>query len=237
VLSIRIIAVLTLRGNLLSRTKRFRPDYRYTKSQITLTEVDELVMLNIERSDDFLEGMREVEENYFGPLTLGGGIRSYQDARAYMLAGADKVAVNTGAFENNELIPELAYKLGSQSVCLSIDAKDDEVFTDCGKKATGVSPVEWAKTGVEMGAGEILITSIDRDGSLRGYDLDLCKSVADAVPVPVIFHGGAGNWRHFHEGLQNNASAVATQNIYHFTTESMIAAKTYLKERGYPVRL
>ena len=140
------------------------------------------------------------------------------------------------------LATEIAKAYGAQCVVLSIDARKTdggyEVYSACGGKATGMDPAEWAKQGEELGAGEIMITSIERDGSLQGYDLELCRRVSDAVSVPVLVLGGAGSWKHFVEGVEEGgASAVCTQNIYHFTENSILSAKKFLAERGVPVRL
>ncbi len=159
------------------------------------------------------------------------------DVKAYFDAGADKITLNTGAVENPALITEIAEKYGSQSVVVSIDTQDGEVIIDCGRQYTALDSAEWAQEVVERGAGEILLNTIERDGSLSGYDLDLYKWVANAVTVPVLFLGGAGSWRHFHEGAAAGASGVCTQNIYHFASTHILAAKQYLHDRGIPVRL
>lgn len=226
----------------MSRTKQFTPDYRYTRSQLGMTGIDEIIVLDVTRDKDsreaFLETATAIADDCYTPTTIGGGIRSLEDAgplfRDY---GADKVSVNTGAIDRPGLIAELAEKYGSQSVVLSVDHLDDEVVTDCGRRHTGKKVMDWVKEGVEMGAGEILLTSVDRDGSLRGYDIPMCQAVASAIPVPTLVLGGAGSWKHFHEGIEAGASGVCTQNIYHFTESSMKAAKDYLRERGVQVRL
>ncbi len=159
------------------------------------------------------------------------------------LVTADKVVVNTGAAERPRLISEIAQAFGSQCVVLSIGAGKTgdgayQVFSAFAAEATGLEPAEWAKRGEEMGAGEILITSIERDGSLRGYDIELCRLIADAVTIPVLILGGAGNWKHFSEGFrEGGASAVCTQNIYHFTESSIQSAKKFLAKQGIDVRI
>ena len=155
--------------------------------------------------------------------------------------GDPVVAVTVGAF--GDRFAAIAEAYGAQCVVLSIDARRKasggyEVFAGCGSKATGLEPAAWAKRGEELGAGEVLITSIERDGSLQGYDLELCKRVSDAVSVPVLVLGGAGSWKHFVEGIENGgASAVCTQNIYHFTESSILSAKKFLADRGIAVRM
>lgn len=162
--------------------------------------------------------------------------------RTYLNLGGDKVVVNTAAVECPGFMTEIATLYGSQCVVLSIDAKHHgdgryEVFTHFGSRPTGLDPVEWAARGETFGAGEVLITAIDHDGSLRGFDLELCRRVADAVRVPVLILGGAGNWTHMLEGFERGgASAVCTQNIYHFTETSIRSAKEYLARKGVPVR-
>jgi len=200
--------------------------------------MDEVVMLDVTRGGDsrFLEKAQEVLDKCFAPVTLGGGIRKPEDVRKYFAAGADKITVNTGAVRDPGLITTLAKKWGNQSVVLSMDVRDDEVVVDCGREPTGMKPLDWVRQAEDLGAGEIMVTAMDRDGTLTGYDLELCSSVANEVSVPVMFHAGAGSWKHFHEGIDAGASAVCTQNIYHFTETSLRSAKSYLQERGVPIR-
>ena len=238
----RLISVLTFNKGVLSRTKRFNPDYIYTKNQVSLWGVDEIVLLDVTREggyrDAFLEAATQISDDCFAPTTIGGGIRSVEDAsELFRSYGADKVSINTGALDRPELITEMADKYGSQSVVLSIDVKDGEVFAGCGRRPTGRSATEWAKEGVRLGAGEILLTSIVKDGSLSGYDLPLCKEVSAAVSVPMLIAGGAGNWGHFVDGFKAGASGVCATNIYHFTESSIKAAKTHMAENGVPTRL
>ena len=237
-----MIAVLTFNKGVLSRTKRFNPDYIYTDSQVSFWGIDEVVLLDVTRGggyrEEFLETALRIADDCFAPTTIGGGIRSVEDAKElFRHFGADKVSVNTGALERPELITELAEKYGSQSVVLSIDVKDGEVYSDCGRGSTGRTAVSWAMEGAMRGAGEILVTSIVRDGSLMGYDLPLCEDVASAVSVPTLIAGGAGNWQHFVDGFEAGASGVCATNIYHFTQSSIQAAKTHMKESGVPTRL
>jgi len=237
----RVIAALTFNNGVLSRTKKFNPDYIYTDTQIGLWGIDEIIVLDVTRDKSdrtaFFDTAIKIADDCFAPTTIGGGIRSVDDAiELFRDYGADKASINTGAVDRPELITEMANKYGSQSVVLSMDVRNNEVYSDCGRNATGMDPVEWAKTGVELGAGEIMVTAMDKDGSLMGYDLDMCEKVARAVPVPTIILGGAGSWKHFHEGIKAGAAGVCTQNIYHFTESSIAAAKTYLSERGVHVR-
>jgi len=240
--------VLTFNDGVLFRTKQFLPDYRYTSNFIDTWSVDEIVALDVTRSgegdrENFYQIIRQLAHDCFVPLSVGGGIRSLEDVRNYLSLGADKVVINSAALQNPEFISEVSRLYGSQCVMVSIDVKrhDDgayEVFSDFGAIATGHTPVQWSQQVEEYGAGEILLTSIDRDGWLQGYDLDLCRSVADSVSVPVVILGGAGNWKHMFDGFdKGHASAVCTQNIYHFTESSILSAKQFLHKKGVPVRL
>lgn len=242
----RLVTVLTFNDGTLFRTKLFEPDYRYTHNFVDSWLVDEIVMLDVTRAGDdnkaFLDVVGRFAHDCFVPLAVGGGIRTLADVRAFMAVGADKVVVNSGAVERPELVSEIASAYGSQCVVLSIDARKNdagyEVYAGCGAKPTGLDPAEWAKEGENLGAGEVLITSVERDGSLQGYDLDLCRRVSEAVSVPVLVLGGAGAWKHFVEGIQEGgASAVCTQNIYHFTESSILSAKKFLADHGVAVRM
>lgn len=210
-------------------------------------EVDELIIVDISatpesRLVDYQE-MDNLADECFMPLTVGGGVRSADDFRHILRAGADKVAVNTGAVDNPELIQNAASLFGAQCVVLSIDYKSTpeggyEVFTHCGGQGTGLDPVAWAVEGARRGAGEILLTSIERDGTMEGYDVELTRRVADAVSIPVIAAGGAGSYDHMYDVVeQGQASAVAAASIFHFTQQTPLEAKRFLAEKGVPVRL
>ena len=243
----RLITVLTFNDGVLFRTKLFTPDYRYTLNFVDAWSVDEIVVLDVTRpgqgyKETFYSVIERFARECFVPIAAGGGIRTVADVRRFLDLGADKIVINTGALAHPELITEIAEGYGSQCVVVSIDAKRHgdgryEVFSDFGTRATGLTPEVWARRAQELGAGEILVTSIERDGALQGYDLDLCRAVADAVTVPVLVLGGAGNWQHFADGFAHgNASAVCTQNIYHFTEASVRSAKKYLADAGIAVR-
>lgn len=243
----RIITVLTLNDGTLFRTKLFTPDYRYTLNFVDTWSVDEIVILDVTRGENssrqsFFETVSEFAANCFVPIAVGGGIRVLDDVKRYMDAGGDKVVVNTGALARPELITDIANAYGAQCVVLSIDARKTdngyEVMSAAGVQPTDRDPVEWATEGESLGAGEILITSIERDGSLEGYDLDLCEAVADAVTVPVQVLGGCGNWKHMEAAFKiPGISAACTQNIYHFTEASISSAKKYLDRKNINVRL
>jgi len=207
---------------------------------------DELVFLDItashERRKILLEVVRRTAERAFMPLTVGGGIASLEDIRALLLAGADKVSVNTAAVQDPDLVREAAERFGSQCIVLAIDAKARpgggwEVFIHGGRTGTGLEAVEWASRGAALGAGEILLTSMDRDGTKDGYDLALTAAVAGAVPVPIIASGGAGKPEHLHAALtEGGADAALAASIFHFGELSIPEVKAYLRERGVPVR-
>ncbi len=207
---------------------------------------DELVFLDItashERRKIMLEVVRRTAERAFMPLTVGGGTASLEDIRALLLAGADKVSVNTAAVKDPDLIREAAERFGSQCIVLAIDAKARpgggwEVFVHGGRTPTGLEAVDWASRGAALGAGEILLTSMDRDGTKDGYDLALTAAVAGAVPVPVIASGGAGRAEHLYAALTDGgADAALAASIFHFGELSIPQVKAYLRERGVPVR-
>lgn len=207
---------------------------------------DELTYLDITASNEgrdiFYDVVSRTAEAVFMPLTVGGGIRTIGDIRKLLLAGADKVSINTAAVAHPDLISEASKKFGSQCLVVAVDAKwmgtHYEVFTHGGRNPTGIEAIGWCKKVADLGAGEILLTSMDRDGTQKGYDVDLTRQVADAVPIPVIASGGAGTLEHLYEGIvSGGADAVLAASIFHFRTFSIQEAKNYLKERGVPIRL
>ncbi|MBF0343311.1 MAG: imidazole glycerol phosphate synthase subunit HisF [Nitrospirae bacterium] len=243
----RLIVVLTINNGVLFRTRSFIPDYRYTLNFVDAWSVDEIVILDITREgegekESFLEVVRSLATNCFVPLSVGGGVRTMSDFRQLLKAGADKIVINTEALRRPEFITDSSRLFGSQCVVASIDAKKNEsgryeVYTECGKTPTGLDPASWAKMVQTAGAGEIMITSIDHDGSLEGYDNELNKLVSDAVDIPVLVCGGAGKWKDFVDGFnKGGASAVCTTNIYHFTETSIKSAKAYLNKSAIRVR-
>lgn len=212
-----------------------------------MRQVDELIFLDItatneDRHPDF-QLIDEIADECFMPLTVGGGIKTIEDIRNLLKVGADKVSINTSAISNPDLIRLASNEFGSQCVVVSIDAKkkDDgtyEVFTHSGTQATGKSPLEIAQNAEKLGAGEILLTSIERDGTMLGYDLDLIKSVSEYLSIPVIASGGAGNYEHLLKALTlGKVSAVAAASIFHFTQQTPLEAKQFLKTKGIHVRL
>ncbi len=208
---------------------------------------DELVFLDITASSDERKIMHDVvaatAEHCFMPLTVGGGLRTVPDIEAMLKAGADKVSLNTAAIKNPQLIAGASNRFGTQCIVLAIDAKREpdgkswRVYTHGGRNPTELDAVNWARRAVELGAGEILLTSMDRDGTGDGYDIELTRAVSDAVSVPVIASGGAGTLPHFADVLETgHASAVLAASLFHFGTLTIPQVKDYLKTRGVPVR-
>jgi imidazole glycerol-phosphate synthase subunit HisF len=207
---------------------------------------DELCFLDITASHQqrriILDVVARTAEQVFMPLTVGGGINSLEDIRNLLHAGADKVSINTGAVNRPEFVREAAEVFGSQCIVVAIDAKgiDDhwEVFTHGGRMPTGIDAGEWAERMEKFGAGEILLTSMDRDGTKAGYDLSLTRAISDRLSIPVIASGGVGNLDHIYRGFaEGNASAALAASIFHYREYSVRECKKYLRSRGIPVRL
>ena len=212
---------------------------------------DEITFLDITASHEdratTIDTVRAIAGQVFIPLTVGGGIRSLEDIRTMLNAGADKVAINTAAVENPDFVQEAAARFGSQCIILAVDAKQVsekdkplkwEIFTYGGRNPTGINVIEWVKRMARYGAGEILLTSMDRDGTKIGFDLVLNKAVSNAVQVPIIASGGVGNLEHLAEGvLEGEADAVLAASIFHFQEYSIREAKKYMASRGIEVRL
>ncbi|MBS97940.1 MAG: imidazole glycerol phosphate synthase subunit HisF [Oceanospirillaceae bacterium] len=212
---------------------------------------DEITFLDItashEERDTMVHTVERMAAEVFIPLTVGGGIRTCEDIRKMLNAGADKVSINTAAVFNPEFVREAAERFGSQCIVVAIDAKKVskegetdkwEIFTHGGRKPTGLDAVEWAKKMVELGAGEILLTSMDQDGVKNGYDIGVTRAISEAVPIPVIASGGVGNLDHLVEGcIDGKADAVLAASIFHFNEYTIPQAKAYMRERGVEVRL
>ncbi len=207
---------------------------------------DELVFLDISASSEgrntMVEVVRRTAEEVFIPFTIGGGIRTIDDIRKMLRAGADKVSLNTAAVQNPQLIEEGAYAFGSQCIVVAIDARRVtdgrwEVYIHGGRTPTGIDVLEWAQKAVELGAGEILLTSMDRDGTKEGYDNELNKKISQAVSIPLIASGGVGNLQHMADGLTDGqADAVLAASIFHYREYSIKEVKEYLASKGIPVR-
>lgn len=208
---------------------------------------DEITFLDItathEERDTTLHTVEQMAAQVFIPLTVGGGVRTLQDIRNLLNAGADKTAINSAAVKNPEFVREAAERFGRQCIVVAIDAKQVgegkwEIFTHGGRKPTGIDAVEWAKKMADYGAGEILLTSMDRDGTKNGFDLALTRAVADAVPVPVIASGGVGNLQHLVDGvLEGGADAVLAASIFHFGEYTIAEAKSHMRDAGIEMRL
>lgn len=208
---------------------------------------DELTFLDItathENRDTIYDVVNRTAEEVFMPLTVGGGVRALEDIRKLLEAGADKVSINSAAVRHPEFVREAANKCGSQCIVVAIDAKDDgkggwEVFTHGGRQGTGIDAVKWAQRMAEYGAGEILLTSMDRDGTKKGFNIPLTRAVSDAVKVPVIASGGVGNLGHLIEGVkEGHASAVLAASIFHFGEYTVRQAKEAMEKAGIAVRL
>jgi len=208
---------------------------------------DEITFLDITASSDerdiILNIVEACAEQVFIPLTVGGGVRRIEDVRRLLNAGADKVSMNTAAVNDPHLVAEASAKVGSQCIVVAIDAKQTspgkwEVFTHGGRKNVGLDAIEWAKQVAELGAGEILLTSMDRDGTKNGFDLALTRAVADAVSIPVIASGGVGNLQHLADGVtEGRADAVLAASIFHYGAYTVRQAKEYMRARGIEVRL
>jgi len=208
---------------------------------------DELTFLDItasvENRDTIIDVVNRTAEQCFMPLTVGGGVRTTEDIRKLLLAGADKASINTAAVKNPEFVKQAAEKFGSQCIVVAVDAKTVspgkfEIFTHGGREATGIDAIQWAKRMAEYGAGEILLTSMDRDGTKQGFNIELTRAIADAVSVPVIASGGVGTLEHMVEGVRDgHASAVLAASIFHFGTFTIAETKRYMAAHGIDVRL
>jgi|CXWL01.1.fsa_nt_gi cyclase len=248
----RIIPILLLKNGRCVKGKQFA-NFRDTGAPVSAAKVydaqrvDELVFLDImasrEERETLLPIITETAEECFMPLTVGGGIKTIEDMKMLFTAGADKVCINTAAVENPELIRQASEYFGRANIVVAIDYREGadgarEVCTHAGTQPTGLDALVWAQKVAALGAGEIILTSIDREGTMGGYDLSFIQKVADSVSIPVIAHGGAGTLAHLKEGItQGHASGVAAASIFHFTDQSPIKARAYLKDNHVNVRV
>ncbi len=242
----RIIVCLTFLDGVLFRTKLFKPDYRYTKNFIDMWSIDEIVLIDITEkkfSDNFIDTIKFFTSECFVPLTIGGGIKKLSDADKLFKIGADKVLLGSHSIKDLELINKISHKYGNQAIIQSLDCKknldndDWSLMINSGQNKYDNDILNLAQKLIDAGAGEILINSIDNDGSLLGYDISLIKKISRNLDCPVIALGGGGNWSHMLELFKRtDISGVCTQNIFHFTEESIISAKNYLKENGINIR-
>lgn len=251
-LKVRLIPTLLLKDGRMIKTKQF-DSFRDVGNPKTVARVydaqkaDELVFMDITASNEqrrFLaDVVTAVAEECFIPITAGGGIKTVEQAKEILRSGADKVSINTAAVENPDFIQELSKKFGKSTVVVSIDFKKNdngrnEVFIYRGKTPTGLELVAWAKEVERLGAGEILLTSIDKEGTMTGYDLEMIKLVSEAVSIPVIASGGVGTVQDLVDGIKiGQASAVAAASIFHFTDQSIIKGHSYMRAAGLSVRL
>jgi cyclase len=244
-LATRIIPTLLNRGGALVKGRGFNANrvVGHTLQAIRVyqaRQIDELIYLDIGatpagRGPD-VDMIKQFAHDCFMPLTVGGGIRTLPHACQLIANGADKVALGTAAVEDPCLIGAIAAKFGRQAVVVSIDVKDGQVVTHCGKRAAGLDPVQWARECEAKGAGELLVNAVDRDGTLTGYDLELVRSISEAVNIPVIACGGAGTYEHMKQALDVGAHAVAASAIWAFTDATPAGAAEYLARQGVPVR-
>jgi cyclase len=247
----RLIPVLVLRDGAVVRSVNFKHTNVIHWKPATAIDffnkwaVDEIVLLDVSRSQDnrekFYEVVSDLSRKCFVPLTVGGWVTSVEEIRALLRLGADKVTLNTAAVRRPGLVTDCARAFGSQCTVVSIDVTGSagawQVMVDRGAEPTGLSPVEWAKRAEALGAGEIFLTSIDREGAGNGYDLDLVRAVVDAVSIPVIAFGGAFTWQHLVDGITvGGAEAAAAANVFHFTEHSTKKAKEFMRTAGIEVR-
>jgi cyclase len=249
----RIIPCLDVTGGRVVKGVKFL-ELRDAGDPVEIAEIydrqgaDELTFLDITASSDqreiIIDVVRRTAERAFMPLTVGGGVRTVEDIRRLLNAGADKVSINTAAVHRPEFVKEAAERFGSQCIVVAIDARQIpdvdrwEVYTHGGRNATGIDVVEWAQRMEEYGAGEVLLTSMDRDGTRDGYDIPLTRSVVDAVSIPVIASGGVGSLEHLYDGfVKAGASACLAASIFHYREHTIGEAKEYLRDRGVAVRI
>lgn len=248
----RLIPVLILRGGRVVQSVRFQHTNVIHSDPGTAVDffnrwaVDEILILDVSRDlrerDKFYDAVSELSRKCFVPLTAGGWVTSVEEIRTLLRYGADKVTLNTHAVCHPDFIAGCANTFGSQCMVVSIDVKVNgrgewEVYTDRGRIGTGLSPFEWARKVQELGAGEIFLTSIDRDGTSMGYDLELVKRVVDSVDIPVIAFGGVSTWKHLNDGIElGGAEAVSAANVFHYTEHSTKHAKEYMRQSGIEVR-
>lgn len=247
-LTCRVIPTLLLKGPGLVKGKRF-DSWRRIGPVLPMVrvyetrQVDELILLDIAATPEGrgpdLETIAAVADECYMPLTAGGGVRVTNDVRALLVAGADKVVIGTAAAERSDLLYRAAHKFGSQCIVVAIDVRDNHMWVCCGstRVPTSVKPAKWAKWMEGGGAGEILLTSIDRDGTMEGYDLDLIHAVASAVAIPVIASGGARDYADFAAAIDAGAHAVAASALFQFTEATPSGAKRHMAEQGIPIRL
>lgn len=243
----RLIAVLTFNDGVLFRTKNFNPDYRYTSNFVDLWSIDELILLDVSKEKDtesFSKIVKTFSRKCFVPITVGGGIKLISEADLFFKNGADKVLIGSGSVDNPKLIKDISEKYGRQSIVHSIDCKKNPnnkneylVMKNSAKDTINLKPLERLNQILNYGVGEILVNSVDNDGGLLGFDLKLINLFKGKIKCPLLVLGGCGNWEHILEVFENiDVSGICTQNIYHFTEESIKSAKKYLNENSINIR-
>ena len=251
-LKIRIIPCLDVKNGKVVKGTKFI-NLKYAGDPVKQAQIydkqgaDELCFLDITASSDkrniLYNVVKKTAQKCFMPLTVGGGVRSIEDIRKLLLCGADKVSINTAAIKDPKLIKKSSSKFGNQCIVVAIDAKQIkknkwEIYTHGGRKKTGIDAIKWAKKMESFGAGEILLTSMDKDGTKSGFDLELTKKISNSVNIPVIASGGVGNIQHLVDGIKiGKASAVLAASIFHYGKYSVLEAKQYLESKGIPVRI
>jgi len=252
-LKVRVIPVLLLKNERMVKPIKFgKGGERDVGHPITTAKIynsqdaDELIFLDINATQEsrpfLLDTLKQVSKNCFVPLTAGGGIKTLDDIKEILKMGADKISINSEAVKNPSLINQASEKFGSQCIVISIDVKQNdsskyEVYIERGTKRTNIDPFDWAKDVVERGAGEILLTNIDREGTMQGYDLDLTKKISQNISVPVIANGGAGTRQDFVDVIKlGNASGVAASSVFHFTDSNLTQVKSFIYNAGIPIR-
>ena len=240
----RIIICLTFLDGVLFRTKKFNPDYRYTKNFVDFWNIDELILIDISKKKfekKFLDIVSFFSQNCFVPISVGGGIKDINHAELYFKKGSDKIILGFESFLNPKLLTEISRKFGNQSIIQSLDYKKIDgkysLVKESGKETTNVSPVDFCSYVQEIGIGEILFNSVDQDGGLLGYDLNILEQVNHLIKCPKLILGGCGNWSHMQEAFINyDLSGACTQNIFHFTDKSIVSAKSYLQNKKIYLR-
>ena len=241
----RIIITLSFSEGILIRTKKFQTDYRYTSNFVGNKNVDEIIIIDVSKNKKnrkkFLNSVRKISQNCFVPITVGGYISDLDEIKILQMCGADKIIVNSLIYQNPNSVAKISKKYGSQFVVAGIDFKLEKgkyhLFKHHGKSKTNISINNTLKLFERLGVGEIMLQSIDRDGSLSGLDIEFSKIVKRNTFLPIISNGGIGNWEHFYEGFKKGRlDAISTNNIYHFTDSSIAAAKNYLYKKNILLR-
>lgn len=241
----RIVITLTFNDGVLFRTKKFKPDYRYTKNFVDLWSIDELIIIDISKKkniNNFIKTIDFFSKNCFVPITVGGGIKKLEEVDLLFRNGADKVLLGSNSIDNPDLINLISNKYGNQSITQSIDCKkkgdnDYLLMKNSATTTSNINPIKFSEEAMKHGIGELLINSVDNDGSLLGYDIDLINLFSKKIDCPLLALGGAGNWEHILELFKKtNISAACTQNIFHFTEKSITSAKKFLQHNNINIR-